>query len=207
MRHTALNRPFTEKGERTRARIVATAATLMLHDGVAGTTIEGVCETAGVGKSQIYHYFDDKNELVRAVVESQAELVLGGQEPHLTNVRGWESWDAWRDFIVDLQRENGCGVGCPLGSLASELADADELTRDVLVRSFQRWERAFHDGVQQMKDMGLVRQDADAAFLATTFLAALQGGLLLCQTCKDVSPLETSLTGAIAYLRTFAASK
>jgi AcrR family transcriptional regulator len=179
----------------------------MLHDGVAGTTIEGVCETAGVGKSQIYHYFDDKNELVRAVIERQAALVLSGQEPHLTNVRGWESWDAWRDFVVDIQRRNGCSGGCPLGSLASEVADGDELTRSVLVRSFQRWERAFLEGVEQMKDMGLMRQDADAAFLATTLLAALQGGLLLCQTCKDVSPLETSLTGAIAYLRTFAAPK
>lgn len=207
MTQTAPSRPFTSKGERTRARIVDTAASLMLHDGVAGTTIEGVCETAGVGKSQIYHYFDDKNELVRAVIERQAALVLSGQEPHLTNVRGWESWDAWRDFVVDIQRRNGCSGGCPLGSLASEVADGDELTRSVLVRSFQRWERAFLEGVEQMKDMGLMRQDADAAFLATTLLAALQGGLLLCQTCKDVSPLETSLTGAIAYLRTFAAPK
>jgi hypothetical protein len=30
-------------------------------------------------------------------------------------------------------------------------------------------------------------------------------GLLLCQTCKDVYPLEMSLNGAIGYLRTFAA--
>ncbi|NEN07776.1 TetR/AcrR family transcriptional regulator [Diaminobutyricibacter tongyongensis] len=204
---TAPTRSFTSKGERTRSKIVDTAASLMLLDGVAGTTIEGVCETAGVGKSQIYHYFDDKNELVRAVIELQAELVLNGQEPHLTNIRGWESWDAWRDFVVDIQRKSGCAGGCPLGSLASELTDGDDLTRMVLVRSFQRWERAFLEGVQQMKDLGLVRQDTDAALLATTLLAALQGGLLLCQTCKDVSPLETSLAGAIAYLRTFAESE
>lgn len=204
MTHTTPTRSLTSKGERTRARIVDTAASLMLHDGVAGTTIEGVCETAGVGKSQIYHYFDDKNQLVRAVIERQAERVLGGHEPHLTDIRGWESWDAWRDFVVDIQRKSGCVGGCPLGSLAGELADGDDLTRMVLVKSFQRWERAFFGAVQQMKKLGLVRQDADSAFLATTLLAALQGGLLLCQTCKDVAPLETALTGAVEYLRTFA---
>jgi TetR/AcrR family transcriptional repressor of nem operon len=55
-----------------------------------------------------------------------------------------------------------------------------------------------------MKDLGLLREDADTALLATTLLAALHGGLLLCQTRKDVAPLETSLNGAIGYLRTFA---
>jgi TetR/AcrR family transcriptional repressor of nem operon len=34
-------RTLTVKGERTRGKIVDTAATLMLNDGVAGTTIEG----------------------------------------------------------------------------------------------------------------------------------------------------------------------
>jgi AcrR family transcriptional regulator len=197
-------RSLTVKGERTRQKIVDTAAALMLTDGVAGTTIEGVCAAAGVGRSQVYHYFDDKGELVRAVIEWQAERVFSGQEPHLAHIRGWESWDAWRDFVVAIQRKAGCVGGCPLGSLASELADEDELTRHVLVKSFERWERAFCDAVQQMKDLGLMRADADTAFLATTLLAALQGGLLLCQTRKDVAPLETSLNGAIGYLRTFA---
>ena len=204
MTQTLPTRSLTVKGERTRQKIVDTAAALMLTDGVAGTTIEGVCAAAGVGRSQVYHYFDDKGELVRAVIEWQAERVFSGQEPHLAHIQGWESWDAWRDLVVAIQRKAGCVGGCPLGSLASELADEDELTRHVLVKSFQRWERAFRDAVQQMKDLGLMRADADTAILATTLLAALQGGLLLCQTRKDVAPLETSLNGAIGYLRTFA---
>jgi TetR/AcrR family transcriptional regulator, transcriptional repressor for nem operon len=202
---TVPDRSLTVKGERTRGKIVDTAATLMLKDGVAGTTIEGVCAAAGVGRSQVYHYFDDKSELVRAVIERQAELIFGGQEPHLAHIQGWESWDAWRDFVVEIQRNAGCVGGCPLGSLASELADEDDLARQVLLKSFQRWERAFLGGIQQMKDLALLRAEADTALLATTFLAALQGGMLLCQTWKDVSPLETSLNGAIGYLRTFAA--
>jgi TetR/AcrR family transcriptional regulator, transcriptional repressor for nem operon len=201
---TIPGRSLTVKGERTRGKIVDTPATLMLNDGVAGTTIEGVCAAAGVGRSQVYHYFDDKSELVRAVIERQAELIFGRQEPHLAHIQGWESWDAWRDFVVEIQRKAGCVGGCPLGSLASELADEDDLGRQVLLKSFQRWERAFLGGIQQMKDLALLRAEADTALLATTFLAALQGGLLLCQTWKDVSPLETSLNGAIGYLRTFA---
>jgi AcrR family transcriptional regulator len=199
-----VTRPLTVKGERTRGKIVDAAAGLMLNDGVAGTTIEDVCAAAGVGRSQVYHYFDDKGELVRAVIERQAELVFSGQEPHLSHIQGWESWEAWRDFVVEIQRNAGCVGGCPLGSLASELADEDELTRQILVTSFERWERAFRVGVQRMHALGLLRADADTARLATMLLAALQGGLLLCQTRKDVAPLEAALNGAIGYLRTFA---
>ncbi|WP_434316030.1 TetR/AcrR family transcriptional regulator [Leifsonia sp. P73] len=205
MTEAAAARALTSKGQRTRAKIVDAAASLMFHEGVAGTTIEGVCETARVGKSQIYHYFSDKNDLVRAVIESQADSVLGSHDPYLSNILGWETWDAWRNFVVDIQRKAGCVGGCPLGSLANELADSDDLTRAVLVRSFQRWEMAFLDAVQQMKDLGLVREDANNGFIATALLAALQGGLLLCQTSRDVAPLQSSLNGAIGYLRTFAA--
>ncbi len=204
MTQTVVTRPLTVKGERTRGKIVDAAAGLMLNDGVAGTTIEDVCAAAGVGRSQVYHYFDDKGELVRAVIERQAELVFSGQEPHLAHIQGWESWEAWRDFVVEIQRNAGCVGGCPLGSLASELADEDELTRQILVTSFERWERAFRVGVQRMHALGLLCADADTARLATMLLAALQGGLLLCQTRKDVAPLEAALNGAIGYLRTFA---
>ena len=48
--------------------------------------------------------------------------------------------------MVEIQRNAGCVGGCPLGSLASELADEDELTRQILVTSFERWERAFRVG-------------------------------------------------------------
>ncbi|MQY16389.1 putative HTH-type transcriptional regulator YxaF [Streptomyces sp. RB5] len=204
MTQTVPVRSLTAKGERTRAKIVDAAADLMFRDGVAGTTVEDLCAAAGVGRSQVYHYFDDKTELVRAVIERQAELVFGGQEPHLAHVEGWESWEAWRDFVVGTQRRAGCVGGCPLGSLASELADEDELTRGILVLSFGRWEGAFRDGVRRMQDLGLVRADADPAGLATTLLATLQGGLLLCQVAKDVAPLEAALNGAIGYLRSFA---
>ncbi|MFE4468101.1 TetR/AcrR family transcriptional regulator [Leifsonia sp. NPDC056824] len=205
MTETTAARSLTVKGERTRAKIVEVAASLMFQDGVAGTTVETVCEAAGVGKSQIYHYFHDKAELVRTVIESHTERILSAYDPFLSTVSGWESWDDWRDFIVDAQRDAECIGGCPLGSLARELVDCDDLTRALLIRSFQRWELALMDAVQRMKDLGLIRPEANNKFLATALLAGLQGGFLLCQTWRDVMPLQASLNSAIGLLRMYAA--
>ena len=38
---------------------------------------------SGVSKSQLYHYFADKDALVREVIALQTERVLAAQQPHL----------------------------------------------------------------------------------------------------------------------------
>jgi len=59
---------LTAKGERTRGRIVEEAARLIYERGVAATTLDEIKAAAEVSGSQLYHYFPDKDELVRAVI-------------------------------------------------------------------------------------------------------------------------------------------
>src|ERR1700739_4763027 len=89
---------LTPKGEHTRQRIVAAAAQVMFDRSVAETTIEDVRAAAGVSSSQVYHYFKDKKALVEAVIEYQAETIVGGQEPMLAALDSLEGLRAWRGF-------------------------------------------------------------------------------------------------------------
>jgi TetR/AcrR family transcriptional regulator, transcriptional repressor for nem operon len=70
---------LTPKGARTRARIVEEAAALIHERGVADTTLEDVKVAAEVSGSQMYHYFPDKNELVQAVIDYQADAIVNNQ--------------------------------------------------------------------------------------------------------------------------------
>lgn len=197
--------PSTAKGRATRARIVNAAANMVFERGVAGTSLDDVGVAAAVGKSQLYHYFDDKASLVRAVITRQTEQVLEAQEPYLSHLDSWEAWRSWRDLIVDLQRQRQCVGGCPIGSIASELADSDERARLELVAGFDQWEAAFRSGLTAMRQNGLLRRDADPSALAMATLASLQGGLLLCQTRKSVEPLEIALDAALEHIHNHAA--
>ena len=67
---------LTPKGARTRARIVEEAAALIHERGVASTTLEDVKVAAEVSGSQMYHYFPDKNDLVQAVIDYQADTIV-----------------------------------------------------------------------------------------------------------------------------------
>ena len=50
-----------------------------------------------------------------------------------------------------------------------------------------------------MCEDGLLSSEANPAELAVTVMTALQGGLLLAQTTRDVRPLELALDMAIAH--------
>jgi AcrR family transcriptional regulator len=193
---------LTSKGAQTRDRIVAAAAELMFEGGVAGTTMEMVRAAARVSSSQIYHYFADKESLVRAVIEYQNDTVVGGQEPMLAKLDSVAGLRVWRDFLVEHQRQLGCRGGCPIGALGSELAEIDPQARMAVAGGFGRWEAGIRGGLQAMYDRGELVAEARPDRLATTTLAALQGGLLLSQVQRSTQPLEVALDTVIDHIST-----
>jgi TetR/AcrR family transcriptional regulator, transcriptional repressor for nem operon len=200
-RHVTTESKLTSKGRQTRQRIVGAAADLMSEHGVAGTTLEDVRDAAGVSSSQVYHYFADKEALVRAVIEYQNETIVGGQEAMLASLDTLAGLRAWRDFLVARQRQLNCRGGCPIGSLGSELAEVDQRARAAIAAGFRRWEAGIRDGYLAMQSRGELAADADPDKLATATLAAIQGGLLLTQIQRSTGPLETALDTMLAHIR------
>jgi TetR/AcrR family transcriptional repressor of nem operon len=170
---------------------VSAAADLIFEQGVAHTTIEDVRAAADVSSSQLYHYFDDKPALVRAVIEHQADTIVGGQETF--DLSSLDGLRAWRDWVIKHQRQLNCSGGCPIGSLGSELAETDPKARAQVAEGFKRWEATIQSGFREMHARGGVTPDADPDTLALALLAALQGGLLLAQIERDTKPLEAAL--------------
>jgi TetR/AcrR family transcriptional regulator, transcriptional repressor for nem operon len=196
---------LTRKGQQTRQRIVAAAAEIILHQGVARTTLDDVRAEAGVSSSQIYHYFAGKEALVRAVVDYRAQTVVGEiHEPALAAIDGMDGLRAWRDMIVSMQSAAGCRGGCPLGSLGSELADLDHTVCCDVAAGYARWEAAISACLTGMRDRRQLSAAADPRNLATALLAALQGGLLLAKVEHDVRPLATALDVMISLIASLA---
>ena len=206
MADVPVGRPFpaTAKGRQTRQRIVDAAADLIYERGVAGVSLDDVGDATGTSKSQLYHYFADKDDPVHAVIDRQQERVLAFHRPQLSSLSSWEDIWRWRDAVVDAQAGRGCRSGCPLGSLANELAELDAGAREQLSLAFATWEQLLADGLAVMARAGALRADADPASLAVSTIASLQGGLLLAEVERDTRPLEVALDAAIAYMRSFA---
>ena len=196
-------RQLTARGAVTKARIVAEAASLVRERGVAGTSLDAVMTASSTSRSQLYHYFADKDALISEVIKTQLNRVIAAQEPRLREVTTWDGLQRWCDHLVTATRATQGVGGCPLGSLVSELADRSDSARVELARSFAEWQSYLSKGFAVMRDNAELAPAADPDELALTMMSALQGGLLMAQTLRSARPLELALNMALGHISAY----
>lgn len=196
---TQKTRSLTPRGKATKKRIVAAAAQIVHAKGAERMSLDEVMEMTGASRSQLYHYFDSKDGLVREVIDFRTDQILETARAHLGALASREALQAWRDMMVAANRA-GVALGCPLGSLANELSVHSESARSRLELSFAAWSAAIGEGLRHMQRSGQLARDLDTDGLAMAVLAALQGGILLSKTARDTRPLELALDMALAHI-------
>jgi AcrR family transcriptional regulator len=197
--------PPTRKGQATRERIIAAAAQEISDNGVVRTSLDEVKAAAGVSSSQLYHYFADKHALVLAVIDRQSEMVLGAQQPLLSNLDTIPALRAWADMLVAMLRQRECQGGCPIGSIGAELAETDPQARAGAAHGLRRWEHAIRDGLRRMHARGDLAADPDR--LALSLFTAVQGGFVLSQIYRDPTPMAVSLHTTIDHIASLTAAR
>jgi AcrR family transcriptional regulator len=197
--------PATAKGRATRERIVQAAAELVAEQGVAGMSLDDVRARTGASRSQLYHYFEDRDDLIHAIIDVTTDVVLNNQGELLYGLDSWAGIDRWFDALVQHQIDRQACGGCPIGALVGQLAERDPDARAAIAAGLDRWEAHLRDGLTRMRTRGKLRGDADPAALATATMASIQGGLLLTQVRRDPQQLRIALNAARNNLRVAAA--
>ena len=195
--------PTTDRGRLTRERIVAAATEVVAEKGALGASLDEVGALAPASRSQLYHYFDDKNDLLLAVAEATTDAVLAGQRDLFDQLETWDGLVRWADALVAFQQERGGQGGCPIANLLGQLGERDDVIRSMLASGFDRWEADIGAGLAAMVESGELRPDADVAWLASSTLASVQGGLVLSQARRDPLALRRALDGAIALIESY----
>src|SRR2546428_6816553 len=164
-------RPATAKGRATRERIVQAAAELVAEKGAAGMSLDDVRARTGASRGQLYHYFEDRDDLVHAVIDVTIDAVLDTQGELLDHLDSWASIDRWFDSLVQHQiGRQACG-GCPIGSLARQLAESDPDAPAAIAARPHRWGTPLPDRLPPLRTRGQLRHDADPPAPATPTLA------------------------------------
>ena len=171
------------------------AAALIHERGVAATTLEDVKVAADVSGSQMYHYFPDKNDLVQAVIDYQADAIVNRNRRALSSANGVETW---RNMVLTAAKRTKAKGGCALGSLAGQLAESDPEARALIAAGFDQWAAAIADGLRSLHADGKLPSGIDPDDLAITLLATLEGGLLLSQVQQRSRPFETAINTLLA---------
>ena len=125
----------------TRTRIVEAAMELFWLKGYASTSIADILSRSQVNSGSLYHFFPGKQDVLLAVLAAYRdgihEMLL---EPAWSDVddpveKVFALLARYRQAIVETE----CAYGCPIGSLALELHDADPIVRERLAQNFTNW--------------------------------------------------------------------
>lgn len=177
----------------TRARIVGTAAELFWEKGYGSTSIADILSRAQVNSGSLYHFFPGKQDLLIAVLTDYRDGIYPMLlEPAWAGVadpleRVFSLLGRYRELILLTE----CSYGCPIGSLALELHEADPAVRDLLAANFSAWVDAVRDCLDAA---GL----QDTQPLAEFVLTVMEGAVMQTRTHRDVGYFDR----AIAQLRT-----
>jgi TetR/AcrR family transcriptional repressor of nem operon len=193
--------PRTGNGRATRQRILQAATDLVSQQGVAGTSLDDIRRRAKASKSQLYLYFADRDALLSEVANQTCERVIDRQASLLSGFDSIDGIERYLDTYVEAQMRRRTTPGCPIATLAGQLANQNEQARLNLADGLGRWENGLRAGLETMAARGDLRDDADPALLATQTLALIQGGLLLTQVRRDAGQLRKAADAVLTLVR------
>ena len=176
------------------------AAELFAERGIAATTVDEVLAAAGAGKGQFYHYFRGRDELAAAAVGFRCGQVVAGLTEALGEISSLAGLEqALAGFVAGFEQ---AGLpGCPIGTLATEVAGRNEDARVQAAAGFDAWERLLAGALERMRQRGELRADAEPARLATGLLACIEGGMVLSQARRDMASLRVAVEAGLAQVR------
>jgi TetR/AcrR family transcriptional repressor of nem operon len=191
----------SEKGERTRQRILRAATDLFHAKGVAATSPDEVIEASETGKGQFYYYFESKEGLVHAVLQNYLEEIRTGRSPVSFEIKEWKDLERFFHAHLELQRRYGMTRGCPFGTIGNGVTERDELVRQDLNLVFELMKGNLAAFFIREKAAGRLSRDADERQLADFCLAAVQGAMLLGKIKRSSETVETTIRAALAHVR------
>lgn len=176
------------------------AAELFAERGIAATSVDEVLAAARAGKGQFYHYFRSRDELAAAAVGHRCKQVVNGLAEALGGVSSLAGLERALAGFADSYEQMGL-PGCPIGTLAIQVAGRNEAARLEAAAGFDAWEGLLAGVLARMQERGELRADARPAVLATELLATLEGGMVLSQARKDPAPLRIAVEAGLARVR------
>src|SRR3978361_1086092 len=124
----------------TRQRILIAAMELFAAKGYSSTSVSDILARSQANSGSLYYYFPGKQDVLIGVLEAR----LTGIGPRLLEP-AWQGVEDPIDRIFALLaryramlQESECLYGCPIGSLALELHEAEPQVRALLAENFNR---------------------------------------------------------------------
>jgi TetR/AcrR family transcriptional regulator, transcriptional repressor for nem operon len=166
------------KGEKTRKRIVAEAATLFNERGFEGGSIAGLMQATGLEKGGIYRHFSSKEELATEAFDYAWQAATDVRMHDLDCIPN--SVEKLKRFIANfIKRRPAVPGGCPLLNTAIDTDDGNPILRERARRALHQWQDILSEIVSTGLERKEIRNGVNPRKLATLIIGSLEGALMI----------------------------
>jgi AcrR family transcriptional regulator len=198
------NAPRSQKGARTRARLLEAAKEIFEEDGFLEARISDIADRAGLSHGSFYHYFDSKEEIFREVaeaVEEQLSAPMAGvildpesHAPPPDRIR-----EALRRHLESYRRE------AKIIGVIEQMSRYDREVNEVRQARHEHYSKQVADSIRALQERGLADPELDPKIAAAALGAMasrfpemwLVQGAITCSFDRAVDQLTKMFVNAL----------
>ena len=185
-------------------RLMEAVQELIWTGSYGSTTIDQICEKAGVKKGSFYYFFDSKADLAIAAIDDKwSQLKVELDSIFSPTVPPLERLKNHCEFSYRIQSEIkakfGCVLGCPMFSLGSEISTQEDLLQKKVQAILDQKRKYLASAIRDAHDAGLIHAP-DAAAKARTLFAYYQGLLTEARIDNNLEVLRDAIRGTYEIL-------
>ncbi|CAD6548121.1 acrylate utilization transcriptional regulator AcuR [Paraburkholderia metrosideri] len=192
----------TKRDTGRRSELVRLGVAILTEKGFYNFSLDELVALAGVPKGSFHYYFNSKDAYGLEVIQAYSDYFVKKLDLHLTDtsLSPLERIKAFTEDASKGMQRHKFKRGCLVGNLSQELAALDENFRTKLLEVLQEWRDRIQVCLEEGKQVGEIREDADTAALSRYFWNAWEGAVMCSKLEKSRRPLDDASAAFLAHV-------
>jgi TetR/AcrR family transcriptional repressor of nem operon len=185
-------------------RLMEAVRELIWTGSYGSTTIDQICDKAGVKKGSFYYFFDSKADLAVTALDAEWETrrpeldsLFSPTIPPLERLRKYCEY-GYR-FQAEIKAKCGCVLGCPLFTLGAEVSTQEDQLRRKIQAVLDYKRKYLESAIRDAHAAGLIHAP-DAAAKARMLFAYYEGLLTEARIQNSLEVLREAIPGTFELL-------
>ncbi|MDQ5984435.1 MAG: Transcriptional regulator AcuR [Syntrophus sp. SKADARSKE-3] len=178
--------------EDTRGEIIRKGAELIHVRGYNATGIQQILQSAGIPKGSFYFYFKSKEDFCLAVIDHFTAVIGEDFRRFLDDKRlsPIKRFEALFEYYESIFIHTGGALGCPIGNLSLELADASNRLRERLKTAIEALIDKIASCLEEARQEKSIPEQLNVHDAARFIFQGFEGAILHMKVSKSIEPFQ-----------------
>ena len=185
-------------------RLMEAVRELIWTGSYGSTTIDQICERAGVKKGSFYYFFDSKADLAVTAIDEEwqqrrldLDSLFSPTIPPLERLRRYCEY-GYR-LQTEIRNKYGCVLGCPLFSVGAEVSTREDRLQKKIQEILEYKRKYLETSIRDAHAAGLIHAP-DAASKSRILFAYYQGLVTQARIQNNLEVLRDAIHGTYGLL-------